>query len=59
MPGLPCPLSPVFVSHSLPSVSLGQINLHCAENLTLGVHSQYVSSHITLCMATLCVLGDH
>ena len=37
---LPLPLSPVFVSNSLPSVPLGQINLSCAENLILRVLSQ-------------------
>ena len=37
LPLLPHPLSPVFVSYSLPFVPLGQINLLCAENLVLGV----------------------
>ena len=40
LPFLPHPLSPVFVSYSLPFVPLGQINLLCAENLVLGVLSQ-------------------
>jgi hypothetical protein len=50
LPPLPCslpflchPIFPVFVSYSLPFFPLGQINLHCAENLDLGVLCQYQS----------------
>lgn len=55
---LPHPLSPVFVSYSLPFDSLGQMNLFSAKNFFLGClkpvyNSLYVSTLMNLLCASL------